>query len=63
MEYAKSKGIEVDATPKAPYSIDENMFHTSYESVFELQSGKMNLIVLRECSKIQMLHPWRVCSR
>jgi argininosuccinate synthase len=22
----------VDATPKAPYSVDENLYHTSYES-------------------------------
>lgn len=24
--------LQVDATPKAPYSVDENLYHTSYES-------------------------------
>ena len=32
LEYAASHGIHVDATPKAPYSIDANLFHNSYES-------------------------------
>ena len=30
--YAKQHGIPVSSTPKAPYSIDENLYHTSYES-------------------------------
>lgn len=32
LAYAAKHGIEVDQTPKASYSIDENLFHTSYES-------------------------------
>jgi argininosuccinate synthase len=32
LKYAAEKGIPVDATPKAPYSVDENIFHTSFES-------------------------------
>lgn len=32
MKYAEEKGIPVDQTPKKPYSIDENLFHISYES-------------------------------
>jgi argininosuccinate synthase len=32
LAYAASHGIPVDATPKAPYSLDANLFHTSYES-------------------------------
>ena len=32
MEYARSRGIAVPATPTAPYSIDANLFHVSYES-------------------------------
>eukprot|EP00164_Ancoracysta_twista_P003269 GFYU01004363.1.p1 GENE.GFYU01004363.1~~GFYU01004363.1.p1 ORF type:complete len:439 (-),score=148.86 GFYU01004363.1:121-1437(-) len=32
LEYAEKHGIEVSATPKASYSIDENLMHTSYES-------------------------------
>jgi len=32
LAYAAEKSIPVDATPKAPYSVDENLFHTSYES-------------------------------
>merc|ERR1711865_503102 len=30
--YCEKHGIPVDAKPKANYSIDENLFHTSYES-------------------------------
>ncbi|OQR90580.1 argininosuccinate synthase [Achlya hypogyna] len=30
--YAQEQGIPIDATPKAPYSVDENLYHTSYES-------------------------------
>lgn len=32
LAYAAKHGIHVDATPKAPYSLDANLFHTSYES-------------------------------
>jgi len=32
LEYATAHGIHVDATPKAPYSIDANLYHNSYES-------------------------------
>jgi len=32
LAYAAEHGIPVDATPKAPYSVDENLYHTSYES-------------------------------
>lgn len=32
MEYAKSKGIPVPVTPKAPWSMDANLMHISYES-------------------------------
>lgn len=32
MKYAQENGIPVDATPKKPYSMDENLFHISYES-------------------------------
>lgn len=32
LDYAAKHGVEVDQTPKASYSIDENLFHTSYES-------------------------------
>jgi len=32
LAYCTKHGIPVDAKPKANYSIDENMFHTSYES-------------------------------
>jgi len=32
MEYAKTKGFTVAATPKAPYSIDANIMHISFES-------------------------------
>lgn len=32
LAYAAEHGIPVDATPKASYSIDENLYHTSYES-------------------------------
>ncbi|KDO32901.1 argininosuccinate synthase [Saprolegnia parasitica CBS 223.65] len=32
LAYAKAHNIPVDATPKAPYSVDENLYHTSYES-------------------------------
>ena len=32
MAYAKEHGIPVTATPKRPYSTDENLYHTSYES-------------------------------
>jgi len=32
LAYAAEQGIPVDATPKAPYSVDENLFHTSFES-------------------------------
>lgn len=32
LEYAKANGIPVSATPSAPYSEDENMFHISHES-------------------------------
>lgn len=32
LEYAKDNNIPVDATPKAPYSVDENLYHTSYEA-------------------------------
>ncbi|CAK4114668.1 unnamed protein product [Aphanomyces euteiches] len=30
--YAQEQNIPIDATPKAPYSVDENLYHTSYES-------------------------------
>ena len=29
---AAANNIPVDATPKAPYSLDANLYHTSYES-------------------------------
>jgi argininosuccinate synthase len=32
LEYASEHGIHVDATPKAPYSVDANLYHNSYES-------------------------------
>ena len=32
LAYAAQHGIPVDATPKAPYSLDANLYHTSYES-------------------------------
>lgn len=32
LAYASKHNIPVDATPKAPYSLDANLFHTSYES-------------------------------
>jgi len=32
LAYCNKHGIPVDAKPKANYSIDENLFHTSYES-------------------------------
>lgn len=32
MSYAKEKGFNVPATPKAPYSTDANIMHISYES-------------------------------
>jgi len=32
LAYAAEHNIPVDATPKAPYSVDENIFHTSFES-------------------------------
>lgn len=32
LAYAAAHNIPVDATPKAPYSLDANLFHTSYES-------------------------------
>ena len=32
LAYAEKHNIVVDATPKAPYSLDANLYHTSYES-------------------------------
>lgn len=32
LDYCTKHGIPVDAKPKANYSIDENLYHTSYES-------------------------------
>lgn len=32
LAYAKTHGIPVEATTKKPYSMDENLFHISYES-------------------------------
>jgi len=32
LAYATAHNIPVDATPKAPYSLDANLFHISYES-------------------------------
>jgi argininosuccinate synthase len=32
IQYAKEKGIPVDATVEKPYSMDENLMHKSYES-------------------------------
>lgn len=32
LDYAAAHNIHVDATPKAPYSLDANLYHTSYES-------------------------------
>ena len=32
LAYAAKHNIHVDATPKAPYSLDANLYHTSYES-------------------------------
>lgn len=32
LAYAAEHNIVVDATPKAPYSLDANLYHTSYES-------------------------------
>lgn len=32
LAYAAAHNIAVDATPKAPYSLDANLYHTSYES-------------------------------
>ncbi|RVE43214.1 hypothetical protein evm_012131 [Chilo suppressalis] len=34
IEYAKKENIPVSATPKAPWSTDENIMHISYESGF-----------------------------
>jgi len=32
LEYARTHHIPVEATTKKPYSMDENLFHISYES-------------------------------
>lgn len=32
IKYAQEQNIPIDATPKAPYSVDENLYHTSYEA-------------------------------
>ena len=32
LEYAAAHNIQVEATKKASYSVDENLYHTSYES-------------------------------
>jgi argininosuccinate synthase len=32
LAYCEKRNIPVDATPKANYSVDENLYHTSYES-------------------------------
>jgi argininosuccinate synthase len=32
IRYAQEQNIPIDATPKAPYSVDENLYHTSYEA-------------------------------
>lgn len=32
IQYAHEQNIPIDATPKAPYSVDENLYHTSYEA-------------------------------
>lgn len=32
LAYAAAQDIPVDASPKAPYSVDENLFHTSFEA-------------------------------
>jgi len=32
LEYAAQHNIQVDATPKAPYSLDANLYHISFES-------------------------------
>ncbi len=32
MNYAKENGIPVPVTPKSPFSMDENLYHISYES-------------------------------
>lgn len=32
MNYCAEHGIPVDASPKSPYSMDENLYHISYES-------------------------------
>jgi|SRR3989344_2768549 len=32
IEFAKKEGIPIEATSEKPYSIDENLMHTSYES-------------------------------
>jgi len=32
MKYAAEHNVPIDQTPKAPWSIDENLFHSSYES-------------------------------
>lgn len=32
MNYAKEHGIPIPVTPKSPYSMDENLYHISYES-------------------------------
>jgi argininosuccinate synthase len=32
MNYCAQHGIPVDASPKSPYSMDENLYHISYES-------------------------------
>jgi len=32
LEYASQHNIHVDATPKAPYSLDANLYHISFES-------------------------------
>ncbi len=31
MEYARSRGIPVPVSKERPYSVDQNLFHTSYE--------------------------------
>jgi argininosuccinate synthase len=48
LAYAAAHNIPVDATPKAPYSLDANLFHTSYESgtVFSCLPGHLLVPVL-----------------
>lgn len=65
LAYCTKHGIPVDAKPKSNYSIDENLFHTSYESGVLEDAGATydeDMFKMTVSSLCDLVEPFHICA-